>query len=207
MKTTRIVSHVLTAAALMASTISCGDVVRSSRSPVMLVVNSLTATRGSATSSTAATALVSDVLTIVTTGGTCTTTNPCPTIFGDTGTLTLSLAAKDTTIALTTNNQVTINRIHVSYRRTDGRNQEGVDVPFSFDTASTALVPTSGNTAIGFNIVRNQAKSEPPLAELVNNGQIITAIIDVTAYGTDQVGNAVSVTGSIGVSFGNFGDQ
>ena len=27
------------------------------------------------------------------------------------------------------------------------------------------------------------------------------------AYGTDQVGNAVSVTGSIGVSFGNFGDQ
>ena len=207
MKTTCIVSRVLTGAALMASTISCGDVVRSSRSPVMLVVNSLTATRGSATSSTAASALVSDVLTIVTTGGTCSTTNPCPTIFGDTGTLTLSLAAKDTSVNLTTNNQVTINRIHVSYRRTDGRNQEGVDVPFSFDTASTALVPTSGTTAIGFNIVRNQAKTESPLSELVNNGQIISAIIDVTAYGTDQVGNAVSVTGSIGVSFGNFGDQ
>jgi hypothetical protein len=207
MKTNRIVSRVLTGAALMAS-ISCGDVVRSSRSPVMLVVNSLTATRGSATSSTAASALVSDVLTIVTTGGTCSTTNPCPTIFGDTGTITLSLAAKNTSVALdTTNNQVTVSRIHVAYRRTDGRNQEGVDVPFAFDTASTALVPTSGNTAIGFNIVRNQAKTESPLAELVNNGQIISAIIDVTAYGTDQVGNAVSVTGSIGVSFGNFGDQ
>jgi hypothetical protein len=207
MKTTRTVSHVLFAAALMASTISCGDVVRSSRAPVMLVVNSLTATRGSATSTTASSTLVSDVLTMVTTGGTCTTTSPCPTIFGDTGTITLSLALKDTTVTPTTNNQVTINRIHVSYRRTDGRNQEGVDVPFSFDTASTALVPTSGNTAIGFNIVRNQAKSEAPLAVLVNNGQIISAIIDVTAYGTDQVGNAVSVTGSIGVSFGNFGDQ
>jgi hypothetical protein len=209
MKTTGILSRVLIGAALVASTISCGDVVRSSRSPVMLVVNSLTATRGSATSSTAASALVSDVLTIVTTGGTCTTTNPCPTIFGDTGTLTLSLAFKDTAAQsqATTNNQVTVNRIHVAYRRTDGRNQEGVDVPFAFDTASTALVPTSGTTAIGFNIVRNQAKSESPLAELVNNGQIISAIIDVTAYGTDQVGNAVSVTGSIGVSFGNFGDQ
>jgi hypothetical protein len=206
MKTTGIVSRVLTGAALMASTISCGDVVRSSRSPVMMVVNSLTATRGSATSTTASTNLISDVLTLVTTGGTCTTVNPCPTIFVDTGTLTLSLAAKDVSVGLTTNNQVTVNRIHVSYRRTDGRNQEGVDVPFAFDTASTALVPTSGNTAIGFVIVRDQAKTEAPLAALVSNGQTISAIADVTAYGTDQVGNAVSVTGSIGVSFGNFGD-
>ena len=209
MKTMRTVSLVLGAAAVVASATSCGDVVRSSRSPAILVVNSLTATRGAATAGTPAANLVSDVLTIVTSGGTCTTQNPCPTIFGDTGTLTLSLAPKDITnpTGLTSNNQVTINRIHVSYRRTDGRNQEGVDVPYGFDTASTVTVPITGTAEASFIIVRNQAKEESPLVQLVTNGQLISAIIDVTAYGNDIVGNAVTATASIGVTFGNFGDQ
>src|SRR5262249_21517514 len=136
----------------------------------------------------------------------CTTQNPCPSIFSDSGTLSLSLAAKDISVGLTSNNQVTITRIHVSYRRTDGRNTEGVDVPFSFDTASTGTVGISGTTSLSFIIVRNQAKEESPLVQLVNNGQLISAIADDTAYGTDVVGNAVSATGSIGVTFGNFGD-
>jgi|SRR5215471_415109 len=202
----RIATRILTTGALVAATTSCGDVVRSNKSPALLVVDSLTAARGSATASNGATNLISDVQTLVTTGGACTTTNPCPTIFSDTGTMTLSLAPKDIAVGLTSNNQVTITRVHVSYRRTDGRNTEGVDVPFSYDTATTALVPTQGLGTIGFIIVRNQAKEEAPLVQLVNNGQLISAIIDVTAYGTDIVGNAVSATGSIGVTFGNFGD-
>jgi len=204
----RIVTRVFTAVALVASAISCGNVVRSTRAPAILVVNSLQAAQGSANGGGAATTnLTSDVLTIITTGGTCSTTSPCPTIFSDTGTISLSLAPKDADVALTSNNQVTINRIHVSYRRTDGRNTEGVDVPFSYDTASTVTVPAQGNATTGFIIVRNQAKSEAPLVQLVNNGQLISAIIDVTVYGTDIVGNTVNATGSIGVTFGNFGDQ
>jgi len=209
MRTMRIVPRVFIAAALVVSATACGDVVRSSRAPVILVMDSLTATRGTSQGGTAAANLVSDVLTIVTSGGTCTQANPCPTIFGDTGTVTLSLAAKDinTPTGLTSNNQVTVNRIHVSYRRTDGRNTEGVDVPFGFDTASTITVPITGNATTSFILVRNSAKQEPPLVQLVNNGQTITAIADVTVFGADIVGNAVSVTGSIGVTFGNFGDQ
>jgi hypothetical protein len=203
----RIVPRVLTAVALVASATSCGNVVRDTRAPVILVVNSLLAARGSAQTSNAASNLVSDVLTIVTSGGTCTTTSPCPTIFADTGTLNLSLAAKDISTGLTSNNQVTVNRIHVSYRRTDGRNTEGVDVPFSFDTAATATVGITGTTTVSFVIVRNQAKEETPLVQLVNNGQLISAIIDVTVYGSDIVGNTLNATGSIGVTFGNFGDQ
>lgn len=206
MKTIRIVTRVLTAAAVIGSAVSCGNVVRSSRAPAMLVVNSLTGTQGKAQGGSPVANLFSDVLTLVTSGGTCTTTNPCPTIFNDSGTMTLSLAPKDVDVQLTSNNQVTINRIHISYRRTDGRNTEGVDVPFSYDTASTATVAVGGQTAVSFTIVRNQAKEESPLVQLVNNGQIISGIIDVTAYGTDLVGNAVSVTGSMGVQFGNFGD-
>jgi hypothetical protein len=207
MKPIRTVTRVLTVAALVASATSCGDVVRSSRAPAMLVVNSLTALQGKAsTGGTGTATLTSDVLTLVTTGGVCTTTSPCPTIFSDSGTMTLSLAPKDISTPLTSNNQVTINRIHVSYRRTDGRNSEGVDVPFSYDTASTATVAPGSTAQVSFILVRNQAKEEAPLVQLVNNGQLISAIIDVTAFGTDIVGNAVSVTGSIGVTFGNFGD-
>jgi hypothetical protein len=122
--------------------------------------------------------------------------------------MTLSLAAKDVTNpdGLTSNNQVTINRIHVSYRRTDGRNTEGVDVPYSFDTASTTTIATQGSTAVSFVLVRIQAKQETPLVQLATNGQLISVIADVTAYGADIVGNQVSATGSIGVTFGNFGD-
>lgn len=209
MKTMRIVPRVLTAAALVASATSCGNVVRSSRSPVILVVNSLAATRGTATTGGTPTAsLASDVVTFVTSGGSCTATNPCPTVFSDSGTMTLSLAAKDINNpeGLTSNNQVTINRIHVSYRRTDGRNTEGVDVPFSYDTAATATIPVQGTASVSFIIVRIQAKLETPLIQLGNNGQLISVIADVTAYGADIVGNQVSATGSIGITFGNFGD-
>ena len=211
MKSMRIVSRAFAAAALIAATISCGNVVRSSRAPVMLVINNLQATRGAATVGQPGSNLVSDVFTLVTSGGVCTQAAPCPTIFADTGLVTLSIALKDIGITnaatATSNNQVTINRVHVSYRRTDGRNQEGVDVPYGYDTASTGTVPAGGNLQLGFVIVRSQAKESSPLIQLRTNFQIISAIIDVTLYGTDIVGNEVSVTGSIGVDFANFGDQ
>ena len=211
MKTIRLISRIAAAAGLIAATISCGNVVRSSTSPVILVINSLAASRGAASPSQPGSNLVSDVFTLVTTGGTCTQAAPCPTIFADTGTVSLSLALKDIGITNsatgTSNNQVTINRIHVSYRRTDNRNQEGVDVPYAYDTASTGTVTPGGTLQLGFVIVRSQAKEEAPLIALKTNNQVISAIIDVTFYGTDLVGNAVSATGSIGVDFANFGDQ
>ena len=49
-------------------------------------------------------------------------------------------------------------------------------------------------------------KEEPPLVQLVANPSIIHTIAEVTFYGTDLVGNAVTVTGSMSIEFGNFGD-
>jgi hypothetical protein len=104
------------------------------------------------------------------------------------------------------NNEVTITRVHVQYRRADGRNTPGADVPYGFDGASTATVPATGTVTLGFLLVRNTAKSESPLIQLQTNGIIITTIADCTFYGRDRVGNDVSVTGSIQIDFGNFGD-
>ena len=103
---------------------------------------------------------------------------------------------------------MTITRYHVSYRRADGRNVQGVDVPFAFDGATTVTVQGGGTASVGFELVRNIAKEESPLVQLGQpfNGTIITTFADVTFYGADQVGNDINVTGSIQVDFGNFGD-
>jgi len=53
---------------------------------------------------------------------------------------------------------------------------------------------------------RIQAKLESPLVQLVQNGQFIATFADVTLYGQDRAGNNATVSGSIAIEFGNFGD-
>jgi len=191
---------------------SCGDVVRQGSSPVYLVIDTLEGIRGAATQGRPSTVLTSDVITNVTQPPPCSTDNPCPTIFADSGTVTLRAPLKDigsgsTPLAPTTNNEVTINQYRVHYVRTDGRSTPGVDVPFDFDGAVTGTIPAGGTATLGFTLVRNVAKEEAPLAQLRTSSNIINAIAQVTFFGADRVGNHVSVMGQIDVNFGNFGDQ
>jgi hypothetical protein len=207
----RIVRQALAVAALVAGTISCGDVIRQGRSPVYLVINSLQAAQGNHVSQMG-NGLSSDVLTLVSTPAPCTDTNPCPTVFNDVGQVTLRMSLKDiggtsaVATAPTTNNEVTITRYHVSYRRADGRNTQGVDVPYAFDGAATGTVPATGTLTLGFILVRNTAKEESPLVQLISSPNLISAVAEIIFYGHDQVGNQVNVAGSIDVTFANFGD-
>jgi hypothetical protein len=206
----RIINRTLIAVAVAAATTSCGNVVRSGRSPVFLVIDSLAAAKGNDDQKFVS-FLMSDVITIVTTPAPCSDTNPCPTVFNDVGQAVLRLSPKDigpagTTTAPSTNNEVTITRVHIKYRRADGRNVQGVDIPYEFDSAATATVAATGTTSMGFQLVRHTAKEESPLVQLKTNGVIITTIAEITLYGRDQVGNDVSATGSMEIDFGNFGD-
>jgi hypothetical protein len=58
-----------------------------------------------------------------------------------------------------------------------------------------------------FEMVRHVAKQESPLVQLIRNPQTISTLAHVTFYGRDLVGNEISVTGTLHVEFGNFGDQ
>src|SRR5436190_14716978 len=89
------VKHYVLMAAVAASTVSCGDVVRDGRAPVYLVIDQLLASRGAPTPGAYSGTLLSDVVTNVTTGGGCSTSNPCPTIFNDLGRVTLRMSPKD----------------------------------------------------------------------------------------------------------------
>jgi|KBSMisStaDraftv2_1062788.scaffolds.fasta_scaffold02017_14 hypothetical protein len=206
----RNISRILVAAAAAIASTSCGDVVRTGRAPVFLVIDSLAAAKGDDDQKFSS-FLLSDVITIVTTPAPCTTESPCPTIFNDPGQATLRLAPKDIgpvgAATPTTNNEVTITRVHVKYRRADGRNIQGVDVPYEIDSAATATVPATGTVTMGFQLVRHTSKEESPLVQLKTNSVIIATIAEVTLYGRDRVGNDISAMGTIEVDFGNFGDK
>jgi hypothetical protein len=147
--------------------------------------------------------LASDVVTLV--GGT-------PTVFGDVGVVTLRLAMVDpgspqSPSQPTSTNFITVTRYHVKFTRTDGHNIQGVDVPFEFDGAATGTVRDTP-IALGLTLVRSQAKFEAPLTDLVGGGGpgFITTVAEVTLFGTDQAGRAVSVTGYITVNFADWAD-
>lgn len=206
----RTVKSLIALAALAAVSTSCGEVSREGRSPVYLGIDLLQANQGDG--GTPGGTLTSDVITNVRTPPPCTSASPCPTVFNDIGTVVLRTALKDVGSTLTpaapsSNNEVTITRYHVAYRRTDGRNVEGQDVPYGFDGGVTGTIPLAGSLTLGFEIVRHVAKEESPLVQLKNSPVIIATIADVTFYGQDRVGNAINVTGSILIEFGNFGDR
>jgi hypothetical protein len=202
--TGRRAAAVVAASALLFTT-SCGDKVQQGKGASYLIVSLLQAASG-AKASTFSTVLESDVVTNVKVGS---STVATPTVFEDMGQVTLRMAMKDPVTAFTPTdvNTITIERYHVDFVRSDGRNTPGVDVPYSFDGAMTANVTSSG-TAIVFVLVRAQAKLEAPLMALRGAGgaMIISTIGQVTFYGHDQAGNAVSVTGTISINFADWGD-
>jgi hypothetical protein len=190
---------VIASAALSAA--GCGEFVRESRSPSQLVIAALEGASGADPSNFGNT-VSSDVLTIV---------DDRATIFNDVGQVTFRIMLRDQGIpgvaaAPSPVNEVTITRYRVQYRRSDGRNAGGVDVPHAFDSAFTVTVPADGTASAGFDLVRNVAKQEAPLATLRSGETFISAIAEVTFYGRDQAGNELSATGTIGVTFGNFAD-
>jgi hypothetical protein len=198
------------AAAIVAGTVSCGDVIRQDRAPVLIVIDSVEAASG-ATPGAMGGFLLSDVETLVNqqVGG---VTVRVPTIFNDVGTVTMRIIPKDggngvTTVSPTPFNSVTFTRYRITFIRADGRNTPGVDVPYPFESGLTATVGAAA-TGVPIEIVRHQAKLEQPLRSLANFGGrlFISTIAEITFYGADQVGNNVQAKATIGVSFSDYGD-
>jgi hypothetical protein len=136
-----------------------------------------------------------------------------PTVFEDTGRVTVHMQMKDPGSAGSPTipsqaNTVTLTRFHVHYVRADGRNTPGVDVPYDFDGGMQESI-VGGNAAIGqIVIVRLQAKEEAPLQALIGGGgaRTISTIAQITFYGTDAAGRDVQATGNIEVDFSDWGD-
>jgi hypothetical protein len=180
------------AAILALASVSCGDMAREGKASSYLIIEALLGSAGETDD------FVGELRSDVRTGGG---------ILNDNGQVAFALAMKDPSnpTGPTTANFITVNRYRVVYIRADGRNTPGVDVPYPFDGAITGTVTPTGTT-MGFTLVRHQAKAEAPLGALETNFLIVSTIAEVTFYGHDQTGRAVSVAGRISVHFANFAD-
>jgi len=201
------VARLIVAAACVITSASCGgELLRTGRSPVYMVVTSIQGTPGNG--GTPSSFLLSDVQVMVdeTVGG---VTRRVPTFFNDTATATIAIQAKNSTSPTTAVNAVTVTRYRVAFRRADGRNTPGIDVPYGFDGPSGVSISPGGSAAVSINLVRHQAKLEPPLRNLVGFGGLgfISTIAEVTFYGHDQNGNELMATASLDVQFGDFADR
>jgi hypothetical protein len=187
---------------------SCGDVARSGRAPVQLVIDVLEGASG-ATPDEYSTTTLSDVQTLVEQQINGQTVR-VPTIFNDLGRATFRMTFKNPAVVTgpSTLHEITLTRYRVSFSRSDGRNTPGVDVPYGFDGAFTSTIPAGGTATVSFDLVRHQLKVEPPLRNLVNGGgpRFISTIAEITFWGRDQTGNEVMAVGMLNVNFGDWAD-
>lgn len=169
---------------LVTSTSCGGELLRTGRAPVYLSVRSMGGI------------LRSDVLT----GGAA---------VDDLGSATIGVTAKNQGVPTTPLNDVTLTRYHVEFRRSDGRNTPGVDVPYAFDGGLGVTIAAGDEGTVSFQLVRQQSKVEPPLRNMtgLNGLLILSTIAQVTFFGRDQNGNELMVTGNIDVQFADFPDS
>jgi hypothetical protein len=176
---------------------ACNPLENDSQSSTLLVVESM---MGTDASGTAASFLQSDVVT--STG----------IIYADAAKATLRASFLDPAPIIKPSgySDIVLDRYIVSYFRSDGRSQEGVDVPYSFEGALTQVVKVNSTATLSFIIVREVAKLEPPLVSLAKGG-VGEAVIEMTAkvdfYGHDLLNNKVTATGYLTIFFANFADQ
>ena len=202
-RATRVVAG-LGAALCLLGAVSCNELVQASRSSTILVIERIGAARGGTTDDPIPTFLDSDVC----------GPNPIPgscVVFPDIARVTTRLAFKspgtsENPASPTSANWVTITGYRVVYRRTDGRNTAGVDVPHPFEGGMTMTTLDIGTAE--FTLVRAQAKLEPPLRSLRNLGGAValSVVAEITFFGHDQTGAAISADGTIGINFADFGD-
>jgi hypothetical protein len=103
---------------------------------------------------------------------------------------------------------VLLKSYEVRYFRTDGRGTEGVDVPYRItgNLAFAVDVAVSGTSNFPLEVVRRQAKVEPPLSS-INQAALLTVMAEVTLYGETVSGQKVSATGRMQIDFADYGDQ
>lgn len=196
---------VLGALALSVTSLGCAATGRPGQASSYLIVESLVAASGAKATEFGGT-LGSDVLTLVNRSINGVQVR-VPTVFEDFAQVRFRVAMKDPTVTASAVNFITVSRYRVVFRRADGRNTPGVDVPYGFDGAMTATVGAEA-IAAAFTLVRIQAKGEAPLLALVGNGgaQAISTLAEITFYGKDQAGRDVVATASISVNFADWGD-
>ncbi len=104
---------------------------------------------------------------------------------------------------------IVIERYEVHYFRSDGRGVEGVDVPYAVSGNLASEVISGAAVNVTIEVVRRQAKLEPPLLQLANpsgGSLIFTAVAEITLHARTTIGQAMTAKGRLQINFGDFVD-
>jgi hypothetical protein len=107
-------------------------------------------------------------------------------------------------------NDIQLDKYVVSYTRTDGRNSQGVDVPYTYEQALSQIIKVGQSATVSIIIVRASAKQEPPLISLragATRGEILYTNARIDFYGHDLAGKTVHATGYLPVEFADFANS
>lgn len=102
---------------------------------------------------------------------------------------------------------IVIERYEVRYFRSDGRGTEGVDVPYSISGNLAFEIIGEQATNVNIEVVRRQAKLEPPLSQLVDGGGgfVVTMFAEITLHARTTTGVATNTaTGRLQITFSDF---
>lgn len=117
----------------------------------------------------------------------------------------LTTFLKNPTAPTVDSENVILQRYDVSYVRSDGRAVEGVDVPYRFSAPLTATIAPGDNITVVVDIVRHQAKIEPPLSNITGL-DIVEMTANVTFYGATISRQAVSASGVATIRFADYAE-
>ena len=151
-----------------------------------------------------------------------------PVIDNDDAQVTVNIFRKNPNVNSTSAlEHVRLVRYEVRYTRSDGRNVEGVDVPFRITGPLNARLHTPTgiaeiDTTVTINVVRQQAKAEPPLRNLAgvfnqrtpsgglpfsfSGAGILTTIAEITIHGETLTGEGLVASANMQVTFADFAD-
>jgi hypothetical protein len=104
---------------------------------------------------------------------------------------------------------LTVFRYTVTYQRADGLNTPGVDIPFPISGDLAEEVREESDQTLPLEVVRLQAKLEPPLSNLAGLGgaQVLTMFANITLYARTTTGATLNpVTGALQIDFADFAD-
>ena len=172
---------------VLSAVTACSSPAKESDSSSYLAIDSLTAARGGSTDGEFQSTLQSDVRTF-------------GTQFSDPMMVTMRVTMKDPSFSTSPTNYITVTRYQVRLI-----NSAGSQVGQTFEGASTFTV--SGTTIPSqMTLIPAQAKLQSPFKELAQTAETLPLRADVTFFGADQTGKAVSVSGSILTNFGDWPD-
>jgi hypothetical protein len=105
---------------------------------------------------------------------------------------------------------IVIERYEVHYFRSDGRGVEGVDVPYSITGNLASEVISGAAVNVLIEVVRRQAKLEPPLVQMRGTGGsigVLTVFAEITLHARTTIGQTMSAKGRMQIDFADFIDK